>query len=165
MRPSVSGSGAAVTARGSIAAPATREVVRRIFAVTLSGPNAPLMSPYARVLLRAMLSSMSVVDSRRGFGRRCDHVPTPSQRIELGGDLLGGVLRLVRGLGDDQRVRLAHVVDLVAVEDRPAVRDHIVGPPVAQAVRGFRAGRRRSRRRSRRASRFRELVSMAVMRA
>ena len=44
-RPSVSESGAAVTARGSIAAPATRAVVRRILAVTLSALNAPLMSP------------------------------------------------------------------------------------------------------------------------
>ncbi len=45
LSPSVSASGVAVTARGSMAAPATRAVVRRIFAVTLSSANAVLMSP------------------------------------------------------------------------------------------------------------------------
>ena len=43
--PPVSSSGVAVTARVSIAAPATRDVVSRICAVTLSAPNALAMSP------------------------------------------------------------------------------------------------------------------------
>ncbi len=56
---SPSPSGVAVTARGSIAAPATRDVVRRIFAVTLSDAKAALMSPYFVDALRATLLFMS----------------------------------------------------------------------------------------------------------
>ena len=57
LRPSPSG--VAVTARGSIAAPAMRAVVRRIFAVTMSPAKAAFVSPYLVEPLRATLLFMS----------------------------------------------------------------------------------------------------------
>src|SRR5439155_2121189 len=55
------------------------------------------------------------VHERRAVSRSGDDVAGPWQRIEVGDDLLGGVARLVLGLCDDNRERIADVVDLVAV--------------------------------------------------
>ena len=77
------------------------------------------------------------VNFRRAFGRRRIHVAHAVERVELRGHLLGRVLRLVRGLRDDHRERLSHIVDLVAVQDRASARDHFVGAPVAQGIGGL----------------------------
>ena len=75
------------------------------------------------------------VDGGRALCRGGDDVSDTRKRIQLGVHLLGRVLRLVGGLGHDQRVRLADVVDLLAVEDRPRLLDHVLGSPIAQAAR------------------------------
>jgi hypothetical protein len=59
-------------------------------------------------------------------------VADPGQRIELGNHLVDRVLRQVRVLCDDHRVRLAGVVDFVATEDRPASGLHALGTPILQ---------------------------------
>ena len=74
---SPSPSGVAVTARGSIAAPATRDVVSRIFAVTLSEAKAALMSPYLVDALRATLLFMSECTVGAPAAIAAGTLPTP----------------------------------------------------------------------------------------
>jgi hypothetical protein len=82
--------------------------------------------------------ALHVCVHRRGAWRgRGDRIADCRQGIQVSDDLLCGVLRLVCGLGDHQGERLADVVDLVSIEDRPATRFHL-GAPIGQTSGNFR---------------------------